>query len=444
MIQFDAVVIGGGFSGCAIAAHLAAHAPHDFSLALFEPDELGRGAAYGTRHPEHLLNTRAHMMSIYADEPDHFVRWLGSRGRPESFVSRRLYGDYVGEVAQRAFERRRFRLVPDRVRTARRDERGGFVVESARGTRVQTRAGVLATGNALPSGAALPRDVLLHPGYVADPWRFDYRSVGGRVLVVGSGLTALDVLVALDACGHRSRVDIVSRHGRYPAVHAEVAPCDVIPALDTRDARALLRSFRRHVEQAKRRGIDWRSVVDAIRPEAEATWRRLPPVEQRRFERHLRPHWERHRHRAPARVEAVREKYERSGRLRVHAGRLVDLQRSDATIRLRSGDTTILNPDWIVNCSGVGGVAAMARQPLLGWMLADGLVSAEPQGLGFRVNRNLEAIGSSGAPTQGLWIVGSPVRGSRFEATAVPELRVMAANVAAAIAEDADVEVRLA
>ena len=36
-------------------------------------------------------------------------------------------------------------------------------------------------------------------GYVADPWRFDYRIVGGEVLVIGSGLTALDVLVALKA-----------------------------------------------------------------------------------------------------------------------------------------------------------------------------------------------------------------------------------------------------
>ncbi len=59
MTELAAAVIGGGFSGCAVAAHLAARAPAGFSLALFEPDELGRGAAYGTRHEEHLLNTRA-------------------------------------------------------------------------------------------------------------------------------------------------------------------------------------------------------------------------------------------------------------------------------------------------------------------------------------------------------------------------------------------------
>ena len=103
-----------------------------------------------------------------------------------------------------------------------------------------------------------------------------------HVLAIGSGLTALDVLVALDACGHRGVVHILSRHGRFPNVHADVAPYEVIPALDTRDARALLRSFRLHLKKAVQRGFDWRSVVDALRPEGEATRRRLSPVERRR------------------------------------------------------------------------------------------------------------------------------------------------------------------
>ena len=109
---------------------------------------------------------------------------------------------------------------------------------------------VLATGNPLPNGVFLPREIRLHPGYIDDPWRCDYRRVGGHVLAIGSGLTALDVLVALDACGHRGVVHVLSRRGRFPNVHADVAPYDVIPALDTRDARALLRSFRLHVRKA--------------------------------------------------------------------------------------------------------------------------------------------------------------------------------------------------
>jgi uncharacterized NAD(P)/FAD-binding protein YdhS len=433
MIEFDVAIAGGGFSGSAVAAHVAAQAPPELSLLLFEPDELGRGAAYGTKHREHLLNTRASLMSLYSDDPDHFVRWLGARGGPNDFVSRRLYGKYVGEIARRAFERPRFSHVRHRAATVRRGERGGFVVESSSGTRFGARCAVVATGNPDPNDDFLPLEIRLHPGYIADPWRFDYRRVGGQVLVVGSGLTALDVLVALKACGHRGTVHVLSRHGRFPEIHASVARYDVIPALDTHNARSLLRSLRRHVAEAATRGFDWRAVIDSLRPEAEAIWRRVGPAEQRRFERHLRSQWERYRHRAPEAVEAVRREYRGSGRLFSYAGRLAGAPGGVVTIAQRDGKTVELHPDWIVNCSGVGRARAMAKNPLLGEMLVEGTISPEAGGLGLRVTRDLVAIDEDGREVPGLWIVGPPVRGSRFEATAVPELRGMAELAASEI-----------
>src|SRR6185369_967638 len=65
---------------------------------------LGRGVAYGTRRPEYLLNVVARNMSALADQPDHFVEWLGTRSDfadvpaaelREQFVPRRVYGDYL-------------------------------------------------------------------------------------------------------------------------------------------------------------------------------------------------------------------------------------------------------------------------------------------------------------------------------------------------------------
>jgi uncharacterized NAD(P)/FAD-binding protein YdhS len=430
MIEVDAVVIGGGFSGTAVAAQLARRTPSGFSLALFEPSELGRGAAYGTRHGEHLLNTRAGIMSLFPDDPGHFVRWLGAGTNPQDFISRRVYGAYLNEIARRTFERPRFTHVADRVRRVERRGRYEYVAESGIGTRFVARAVILATGNPPPNGGFLPREIRLHPGYIDDPWRCDYRRVGGHVLAIGSGLTALDVLVALEACGHRGVVHMLSRHGRFPNVHAEVAPYDVIPALDTRDARALLRSFRLHVREAAQRGFDWRAVVDALRPEAEAIWRRLSPLERYRFERHLRTQWERHRHRAPQEVDVVRQRYQDAKRLFVHAGTISDVQRGTVTIALRDGKHAEVRPDWIVNCTGVGGAQAMLKDPMLAGMFADGLISAAPGNLGLLTTSSLGAVGLADIPSDGLWIVGPPVRGSRFEAIAVPELRVMAELVA--------------
>ncbi|MFY9719389.1 MAG: FAD/NAD(P)-binding protein [Candidatus Cybelea sp.] len=426
----DVSIVGGGFSGAAVAAQLARRAPKELSAALFEPNELGRGAAYGTSHDAHVLNTRARAMSLFPDEPDHFVRWLGARAKPDDFVSRRLYGAYVNQVARRAFERPNFLHVTDRAVHVRRDGHHHYVVESRGGAQFAARTVILATGNPPPGDTFLPRGIRLHPGYIADPWRFDYRKVGGHVLVIGSGLSALDVLVALDACGHRGTVHIVSRRGRFPNVHADVAPYDVIPALDTRDARALLRSLRTRVTEARMRGFDWRAVLDALRPETEAIWRRLSQQEQQRFERHLRGQWERHRHRSPQGVDAVRDRYRDAKRLFTYAGTIRGTQNGSVTIALRDGTTKDVHADWIVNCTGVAGASAMAADPLLANLLTDGLITAAPGGLGLQTTPNLEAVGASRLPVQGLYVVGPPVRGSRFEATAVPELRAMAEQVA--------------
>jgi uncharacterized NAD(P)/FAD-binding protein YdhS len=443
MIRYDAAVVGGGFSGCAIAAQLARRTGSDFALALFEPRELGRGAAYATPHREHLLNTRAAAMSVFPDEPAHFVRWLGDRGAPDDFVSRRLYGDYLSEIATRTFERPQFSVVPDRVASVSR-RNGAFVLQTASGARFCAGIVVLATGNPLPEDGFLPRALLDHPGYVGDPWRFDYCRVGGHVMLIGSGLTALDAMVALESSGHRGAVHVVSRHARFPEVHAPgPLTYDVVPAIDPADAVTAFRSFRGHLGEAAQRGFDWRCVVDALRPETEALWRRLPAAERGRFERHLRGRWERHRHRAPTAVDAARARYVSAGRLFTYAGRLQNVEGSSVTVALKSGGTASLRPDWIVNCTGAGRARRALRDPMLAALSAEGTIVREPLGLGIRVDAKLSVIDASGAAVPGLYAIGPLVRGTRFEATAVPELRVMAEAIATAIASSAESELTL-
>jgi len=398
VLRTDVAIVGGGFSGVMVAAHLAGHLDDGLAVSLFEPDALGRGAAYGTRHPEHLLNTRAGAMSAFEGEPDHFVRWLGSRGAADRFVSRQLYGQYLGDIARRAFERTRFTHVADRVRTIRPLASDGFVLVTDSGVEFASETVVLATGTSLPSDDFLPDTLKCHPRYVRDPWRFDYRVVEGEVLLIGSGLTALDALVALDARGHRGAVHVVSRHGRFPAVHAAQPSCyDVVPALDATSALTLVRSFRRHVADAARRKFDWRAVVEAVRPESEATWRRLPESERRRFERHIRSHWVRVRHRAPQEVDAVRSRYLDSGRLHVYSGEIAASGDAGAVVLGRNGTTHTIRPDWIVNCTGPG----------------------PSHDFGLRTQDH---------PGR-LWLTGALLRAARFESTAVVELRVIAERV---------------
>ncbi len=432
MIRCDVAIVGGGFSGAMVAAHLARDGGSSVTVRLFEAgeDEIGRGAAYGTPHPQHLLNTRAAAMSAYPGEPDHFVRWLGKNVSPDAFLARRRFGDYVAEIARCAFATPTFTTVRDLVvSVTRRGEL--YVITTACGARFSARAIVLATGNALPNDDFLPPELTERRRYVGDPWRFDYSHVRGDVLVIGSGLTAIDALVALESAAHCGTVHLVSRHARFPEAHAErLEPYEAVPVLDAGDAHSLVRSFRRQIAEAERRGYDWRAVVDAIRPEGEAIWRRLGAAEQRRFDRHLRGIWERHRHRVPPEVDATRRRYLQSGRLVVHAGRIAGFRSGTAFVETRDGSVLRLHPGCIVNCTGTGRRGRIFGDPLIAGLVRDGLAVPEQLGLGVRVDQDGAVVAAGGSAAENIWVVGPLARGSRFESTAVPELRTAAETVA--------------
>ena len=96
-------IVGGGASGALMAAHLLRGRPRNLAVTIIETRaELGRGLAYATDNPSHLLNVRAANMSAFADDPGHFARWLSTqRDAPAAadpefrFVSRGLYGRYL-------------------------------------------------------------------------------------------------------------------------------------------------------------------------------------------------------------------------------------------------------------------------------------------------------------------------------------------------------------
>ena len=64
---------------------------------------MGRGVAYSTGEPAHLLNVRAEGMSAWAGEGDHFAkRFEAEGGDKRGFAERRMFGRYLGEILDEA------------------------------------------------------------------------------------------------------------------------------------------------------------------------------------------------------------------------------------------------------------------------------------------------------------------------------------------------------
>jgi len=445
-------VIGTGFSGVATACHLMQHLPTGSELVLLNASgALARGLAYGTQSEMHVLNVPAARMSLYPDSPGHFIDWA-RRVAPlrahHDFLSRRLYGEYLQATLSAAIAARPEIVVRTHVTRVRRlhPVAGGlYQIESDdllwRGQRV-----VLALGHFAPRPPHRALCGLAAELYVNDPWSpaaLQGLAADASIMLVGTGLTMVDVLLALRKQGHRGPVLALSRRGLLPLAHRsnEIPP----PAwrlssqltAERLTLKALVRAFRDEVKRAQALGHDWRDVLGAFRGSTAQAWSRLSEREQAQFLRHLQPYWDVHRHRAaPVAFQGLREALA-CGQLLVRAGRVSDVQRTakrlSVTWRPRGTEASAtFAADRVINCSGPSSDINATSSDLLWWMQEQGQLRRCPLGLGLHVDVHHQLLNAQGLPQQGLYYVGPLLKSQYWEATAVPELRVHAQQVATA------------
>lgn len=424
-------IVGGGASGALQALHLL-RAGAERVILIEREREPGRGVAYSTRRPEHLLNVPARRMSAYPDEPDHFTHWFEARGGgADQFAPRMVYGDYLAELLAGA---------GDRLETVRGEAVGidpDGTVGLADGASIPADAAILASGNFKPATPPGIDPEALGTLWVDDPWAGDLASGLGRgdtILLLGTGLTAVDAALSLDAAGFQGRIFAVSRRGLAPRGHAEreamTAPDEDLPS----NCVALLRRVR-----ARSNLIGWRSAVHELRSVTQAIWAGAGDGERRRFLRHLRPWWDVHRHKLAPAVFARIEEMQAAARLVVGGARLVSAEAVDgqAQVRLRGrGTDTVetLRAARIVNCTGPEADIVRSGEPLLASLLGAGRIRADPLRIGIDVDPDCRTLDSAGEASDSLYAIGPITRGAFWESVAVPDIRVQAQRVAERIA----------
>lgn len=436
-------ILGAGFAGGTLATLLASTRDDAAEVCLVGmADSFARGVAYGQARPEHLLNVRARHLGADPEDAGEFAHWLNLTERArDAFLPRLAYGEYLHDRLRGAQSLSSNLTCLEQEAVALERGTGGFRVHLADGAHFDSTHVVLALGALPPQrlagvGPRLARD----PRYIGWPWQddaLDRIPADARLLIVGTGLTMADVVNSLRHRGHRGGIVALSRHGLLPQRHlpdpppAIELPPGVLQALRTHDLAALVASVR----PLARVVPDWRSVIDALRPQTQAFWLGLPHQARARFMRHLRAYWEVFRHRLAPRTAAELDHLQASGQLQVRAGRLLraSLRADGVTALVRERGAACANLescDVLVRATGLDTDIDRTPHPLIASLREAALVCADPLGLGIRTGPAAEVIDARGRAVPGLYCLGPLARGRTWEMTAVPELRIAAHDLA--------------
>lgn len=442
------VVVGCGASGALLAiALLRENGGRPLRLTIVEPrPRLGRGVAYSTADPLHLLNVPARSMSALEDDPEDLVRWARERDGavgPDTFVPRRDFGRYLEERLAAAVAAAPSGAAVE-IRRARVERLDPDVAVLDDGSQVVAEDFVLAVG-AGPPRLPAPVAAGIDPGrFVADPWAADLRGLARRgesVLLVGAGLTMVDVALSLGADADGPRMLAVSRTGLAPLGHRPGRPLEHPPfplPPGRADLGALMQAFFAELSRLGTDGGDACDVVDAMRPVTQSLWVGLAPAERRWFLEHLRRQWEVRRHRmAPAVAERI-ERLRASGALRIEAAALTRLEPEPGGVRAelrRGGRLEWARFDRVVNCAGVEDDVRHCAAPLPA-LLAAGRVRPDPLRLGLATDLDGTALPADGGGEEAdgpIHVIGPLTKGALWETTAIPEIRRQASDLAGLI-----------
>jgi uncharacterized NAD(P)/FAD-binding protein YdhS len=442
MTKRHAIIVGGGASGVLLAYQLLRQGSSVFRVTLIERrSEIGRGLAYHTGNPDHLLNVRAGNMSALPEDPDHFVRWLAAHDLcdtdPYCFVPRRVFGDYIASLIRPLTTgEQELTLINDEC-VAISEGRHGVLIRLADGTRLSGDIAILATGHDSQHAPL---------ACYADPWT-PHADAGlaadSPLLILGAGLTMVDFVLSRLRQGHRGPIIAMSRRGLLSKAHRRVEPLPIDEAEVPFGVSAsrLLRWLRERVDAHARAGGDWRSVIDGLRPFTPRLWRELPQRSRRRFLEHARAWWEVHRHRMAPEVEDRITAAIQDGRLNLIAAKIIDIaplnDGARVTYRRRGqNQTDSLDVAAIVDCSGIVRDLGSTTNPALRSLFAQGLARIDPLRIGLDVGSDGALIDRDGAPSRRLFAVGPLTRSAFWEIIAIPDIRNQCAELAAQLVRE--------
>lgn len=444
-------IIGGGASGALVLINILKYFPGaPVSIKWIEKSgEFGTGTAYSTDKDYHLLNVPANVMGLFHDYANDFFEWLLKKGYAYSehdYVPRKIYGDYIKEQLYNYLKNNdgiRIELIHAETLDIEKDS-ATYLLSLNNKKKIAADSIILATGNFLPANPVIRNmDYIKNPDYFRDPWSNEINKPIKRtddILIIGTGLTMVDKILDLYHQIHKGKIYAISRRGYLPFTHY---PCsrhqrypdytqELMNANRTEDLYSIIRS---HIDKGIKSGIDWRVVVDTIRPSLPTIWDSLSLKDKKSFFRRLGSLWSVVRHRIPVICADIIHLLKEKKQLYILSGRIDEIQENEKGFLVSYKDRKELiqkeiQVQKIINCSGPQLNPSDIDSVLFKNLLNKELLAVDKLGLGWNALPDGRLLDKNDRVIPGFYTIGNGLKGILFESTAIPEIRIQAFNLA--------------
>jgi len=443
-------IIGGGFCGTAIAVQLARLAQKPLTILLFNHEyPLANGIAYSTDNMIHLLNVPAGRMSLFQDDPTHFVEWILSKDEyksfhsddlPSQFMPRKIYGQYVKEVFQKTISGLKpfvqLNIINEEVTDINiENNKSELVIEN--GSNFIADKIILATGNHKPADLKIPdMEFYQSKKYFGNPWSkmsVENFENGKDIFMIGTSLTMVDTVLSLCDANFKGKIYALSTKGLLPLPYYNYHPYlkildDIIPGLSLNE---LFSIYKKHIKSVLEKGWHIDDLTTALRPHSQRIWQELNYADKKKFLVHLSHYWAIARHRLPLHIHSFIQKLIRLNKLEIIAGKLIDLKETADSVSVvykkrKSETANLLQVQRVINCTGPLSDISKINQPLIKNLYRKKYIAADDFQMGMNATPGGNIIDAEGKISDTVFTIGTNLRGILWESTAVPELRFQA------------------
>lgn len=447
-------IVGGGFCGTSLAINFSRHVNKPLRVLVFNCHyPTANGIAYSTDNMIHLLNVPAGRMSLFTDEPDHFIKWVLSKPEyaqwhtndiAKKFLPRKIYGMYVKTTFQDVNKSPnpllQITVIENEVTDINVADKKIELVLKDKLTYTADKV-VLATGNHPPDDIRITnKDFYQSEKYFGNPWlknSVENFNNTKDIFIIGTSLTMVDTVLSLQDGGFKGKIYALSKRGMLPLPYCYYDPYlaileDIQPGLNIQE---LLSVYKKHLKIVLEKGLHVDDLTAALRPHTQRIWQELSLADKKKFITHLGHYWAVSRHRLPHEIFSFIEKMIADNKLEIISGRLSDIKQQNDEVEVsflckKSRSQKKLSVQRVINCTGPKSDIRRIDSSLIQNLLKKNYVIPDELALGMHAKPEGNLINNNGEASDKLYTMGTNLRGVLWESTAVPELRMQAQQLA--------------